>query len=140
MKVFFSIFFFLFFGFLSKIFAQNYSFETTDLTMSVREDGRWSKFADPKEAKLMVRFDPTKDRITVFSEIAQFFKIVNYLKKQTLKDRDVVAFDCINQEGTKCQLAIHTIKKEKGANQLYIYYKDIVLIYNMKLQEDKPTK
>jgi hypothetical protein len=140
MKVLFTTIFLLSFGFTSKIMAQNYSFETTDISMSVREDGHWSKFADPKEAKLMVRFDPKKDRITVFSEVAQFFKIVNYLKKQNLKDRDIVSFDCLNQEGTKCELAIHTMKKEKGANQLYIYYKDIILIYNMKYIEEKPTK
>jgi hypothetical protein len=132
MKAFFTITFFLILGFSSKIAAQNYNFETSDVSMSVREDGRWSKFADPKVAKLVVRFDAGKDRISVYSEVPQFFKIINYLKKQNLKDRDIISFDCVNQEGTKCEVAIHTMKKEKGANQLYVYFKDIILIYSMQ--------
>jgi hypothetical protein len=116
----------------SKTYSQSYNFETTDMSMSVKVDKkRWSEFANPKEAKISVIFDSNRDRITIFSEIPQFFKIVNYKEKQIAKDRDIVSFDCVNQEGTKCLLAIHTIKDLKKSNQLYVYFKDIVLIYNM---------
>jgi hypothetical protein len=116
----------------SKIYSQTYNFETTDMSMSVKVDKkRWSEFANPKEVKVSVIFDTKKDRITIFSEIPQFFKIINYKEKQTTTDRDIVSFDSVNQEGTKCLLAIHTIKDQKKSNQLYVYFKDIVLIYNM---------
>jgi hypothetical protein len=116
----------------SKIYSQTYNFETTDMSMSVKVDKkRWSEFANPKEVKVSVIFDTKKDRITIFSEIPQFFKIINYKEKQTTTDRDIVSFDSVNQEGTKCLLAIHTLKDQKKSNQLYVYFKDIVLIYNM---------
>jgi hypothetical protein len=116
-----------------KAIGQIYLFETTDVTMSVKDKGKWSDFADPKNAKVSVVLDTRKNRITVYSESTQFFKIRDYLPKENLKDRSIVTFNCTNQEGTKCQLAIHSLKKEKGSNQLYIYFKEIVLIYNMKL-------
>jgi hypothetical protein len=122
--------------FSSVVVGQSHIFETIDVTMSVKDNGKWSEFADPKPAKLSVIFDENKDRISIYSEVSQFFKIREYKQKQTLKDRNIFTFNCTNQEGTKCQLAIHSIKKEKGSNQLYIYYKNIVLIYNMKLVDD----
>ncbi|WP_310556136.1 hypothetical protein [Flavobacterium sp.] len=117
---------------ISKIYGQTYNFETTDLSISVKDNTKkWSDFANPKDVKISVVLDTKKDRITIYSEIYQFFKIVNYKEKQIVNNRDIVSFDCVNQEGTKCLLAIHTINDQKNSNQLYVYFKDIVLIYNM---------
>jgi hypothetical protein len=124
----------VFFG--SKTYSQTYNFETTDMSMSVKVDKkRWSEFANPKDVKVSVIFDSKRDRVTIFSEIPQFFKIKEYKEKQTAKDRDIVSFDCVNQEGTKCLLAIHTLKNQNKSNQLYVYFKDIILIYNMVYKE-----
>lgn len=113
--------------------AQKYRFETTGVSMSAISDkGKWSDYTKFKEAKIVVNFDSSKDRITIYSEILQFFKIINYKNKVTAKDgTEIESFECKNEEGVTCLLSIYTYKNKDPKNRLYVNFRDRVFVYDM---------
>ncbi len=113
--------------------AQKYRFETSAVSISILDEkNKWSEFTKFKDAKLVVTLDTEKDRITVFSEIVQFFKIINY-KEVVVKNNDEIAsFECTNQDGEKCLISVYTYKNQAIKNRLYINYRDRIFAYNMK--------
>lgn len=113
--------------------AQKYRFETTGVSMSIISDkGKWSDYTKFKEAKIVVTFDSNKDRITIYSEILQFFKIVNYKNKITAKDgTEIESFECKDQEGVACLLSIYTYKNKDPKNRLYVNFRDRIFVYDM---------
>lgn len=118
-------------------FSQKYRFETTDVSLSINEKGKWSAYAPFKEAKIIIVFDQNKDRITVYSEILQFFKILKFKEEAKTKEAEIVTFECLNQENEACIISIYTYKKGNIKNRLYLNFKDRILVYNMKYVTEK---
>ena len=130
MKIDFKILLFaLFFGTI--VNAQTYRFEVSAVSMSVKEKGKWSSFTPFKEAKIVASLNTKKNFIAVYSEIEQYFKIVKYYDKKEENGKEIVGFDCVDQNAESCFLEIQTRKKE-NMSQLYINYNDRILVYNMK--------
>ncbi len=111
--------------------AQEYRFEISEVAMSVKTKGKWSNFTEFKEAKIIAKFIPNKNRIIIYSEIEQYFKILDSKEKQIIDGKEVLVFNCVDQEMQSCILEIHT-RKEKNMSQLYVNYPDTILVYNMK--------
>lgn len=112
--------------------AQSYRFETTGLSMSVKNSkGKWSPYSDFKDVKIVVTLDTNKDRIVVYSEVIQLYTILGYDDPKTNEEGSVDTFQCVNNDGEKCVLTIRSIKGS-DLKQLYIYEDSRVLIYNMK--------
>ena len=112
--------------------AQTYRFETTGLSMSIKNSkGKWSPYSDFKDVKIVVTLDTNKDRIVVYSEVIQLYTILGYDDPKTNDEGSVDTFQCVNNDGEKCVLTIRTIKGT-DVKQLYIYEDSRVLIYNMK--------
>jgi hypothetical protein len=125
-----SLLFLLFIGLNAS--AQSYRFETSGLSMSIKNaKGKWSPYSDFKEVKIVVNLDTSKDRIVVYSEIIQLYTILGYDEPKTNKEGSVDTFQCVNNDGEKCVLAIRSPKGSK-IKQLYIYEDSRVLVYNMK--------
>jgi hypothetical protein len=89
---------------------------------------------------MIVVLDADKDRIVVYSEALQLFNIVKYYDKKETKDGNVVSFLCIDNAGIECNVSIFTRKDKNNLKQLYIYYEDRVVVYNMSLLSDKPKE
>ena len=132
---------FLFITISVKTYSQKYRFETSGVSMSiVDKKGKWTKYTDFKEAKIVITLDTQKDRITIYSEMLQFFKIVNYKEPITQKGDEVASFECVNQEGETCLISIYTYKKKEVKNRMYINYRDRIFAYNMSFVENKTNK
>ncbi|MCL9806867.1 hypothetical protein NAT51_15130 [Flavobacterium amniphilum] len=123
------ILFLLFFGTFAK--AQTYRFEVSAVSMSVKDKGKWSSFTPFKEAKIIANLNTQKNYIAVYSEIEQYFKIVKYYDKKEEDGKEIVGFDCVDQNAEPCFLEIQTRKKE-NMSQLYINYPDRIFVYNMR--------
>ena len=65
---------------------------------------------------------------------------MKYGNQEKKGDDDVVTFNCVDNNGVECTLAIYTRKKQGGRNQLYITYQDMIIAYNMTVLEDKSAK
>ena len=87
---------------------------------------------------MVVVLDADKDRIVVYSEALQLFNIVKYYDKKETNEGNVVSFLCIDNSGIECNVSIFTRKDKNNLKQLYIYYDDKVIVYNMGLLKDEP--
>lgn len=112
-------------------FAQDHRFEVSEVAMSVKTKGKWSDFTEFKEAKIVAKFIPNKDRIIIYSEIEQYYKILDYKDKQVIDGKEILVFNCVDQDLVSCIIEIHT-RKEVNMSQLYVNYPDRILVYNMK--------
>lgn len=131
---------FLFFASVTT-YAQKFNFKTSGYMVSQKDNkGNWSDWSKLQKSEMTVLLDMESHRIVVYSEVLQLFSIMKYGNQETFGDDDVVKFDCVDNNGVECTLAIYTRKKQGGRNQLYITYQDMIIVYNMTVLEDKPAK
>ena len=131
---------FLFFASVTT-YAQKYNFKTSGYMVSQKDNkGNWSEWSKLQKSEMTVLLDMESHRIVVYSEILQLFSIMKYGNQETIGDDDMVKFNCVDNNGVECVLAIYTRKKQGGRNQLYITYEDMIIAYNMTVLEDKPAK
>uniref|UniRef100_UPI004049E8C8 hypothetical protein n=1 Tax=Flavobacterium sp. TaxID=239 RepID=UPI004049E8C8 len=131
---------FLFFASVST-YAQKFNFKTSGYMVSQKDNkGNWSDWSKLQKSEMTVLLDMESHRIVVYSEVLQLFSIMKYGNQETIGDDDVVKFNCVDNNGVECTLAIYTRKKQGGRNQLYITYEDMIIAYNMTVLEDKSTK
>ena len=131
---------FLFFASVTT-YAQKYNFKTSGYMVSQKDNkGNWSDWSKLQKSEMTVLLDMESHRIVVYSEVLQLFSIMKYGNQETIGDDNVVKFNCVDNNGVECVLAIYTRKKQGGRNQLYITYEDMIIAYNMTVLEDKPAK
>lgn len=132
----------LFLFFVSTVsYAQKFNFKTSGYMVSQKDNkGNWSDWSKLQKSEMTVLLDMESHRIVVYSEILQLFSIMKYGNQETIGDDDVVKFDCVDNNGVECTLAIYTRKKQGGRNQLYITYQDMIIAYNMTVLEDNSSK
>ncbi|MDP5027713.1 MAG: hypothetical protein NWQ14_05760 [Flavobacterium sp.] len=131
---------FLFFA-SATTYSQKYNFKTSGYMVSQKDKkGNWSDWSKLQKTEMTVLLDMESHRIVVYSEVLQLFSIMKYGNQEKKGDDDVVTFDCVDNNGVECTLAIYTRKKQGGRNQLYITYQDMIIAYNMIVFEDNPAK
>ena len=134
------ILFFLFFASVTA-YAQKYNFKTSGFMVSQKDKkGNWGDWSKLQKTEMTVLLDMESHRIVVYSEVLQLFSIMKYGNQEKKGDDDVVTFNCVDNNGVECTLAIYTRKKQGGRNQLYITYQDMIIAYNMDVLEDKTAK
>lgn len=122
-------------------YAQKYNFKTSGFMVSQKDKkGNWGDWSKLQKTEMTVLLDMESHRIVVYSEVLQLFSIMKYGNQETIGDDDVVKFNCVDNNGVECTLAIYTRKKQGSRNQLYITYQDIIIAYNMDVLEDKAAK
>lgn len=126
---------------LSVAQAQQYRFKTTGFMVSEKTKfGEWSVWSKFQKSEMVVVLDAEKDRIVVYSEVLQLFNIIKYYDQKETKEGNVVSFLCIDNSGIECDVSIFTRKDKNNLKQLYVYYDDRVVVYNMNLMSDKPKE
>lgn len=122
-------------------YAQKYRFKTSSFIVSNKDNkGKWSDWSKDQKSEMIVTLDMENHRIVVYSEVIQLFSIIKYGDQETKGDDDVVSFNCVDNNGLECLLTIYTRKKQGNRNQLYIVYQDMIIAYNMLLEEESQTK
>lgn len=127
-------FVFLFLIASASVFAQQFKFKTTSLTVLER-GGRmneWGKWSEPEPTQLFISLDFDKDKIVVYSRDIQHYRIIEALPKQVTKDDEINSYLCKNQFGEKAKLSFIVRKNEKNRTQLYIYFTDIIFCYDIE--------
>lgn len=111
--------------------AQTYRFKTTGFTVldKIRGGGKWSDF---QTSSMVITLDSKKDRIVVYSQEVQLYRIVSYEPKEETDDDLIYPFICQDDDGQKFTITIITRKKQGNRKQLYINQKDFVIAYNIE--------
>ncbi len=128
-----SLYFFLFFAFLSVgSQAQTLTFKTSSVSVTEKnEKGKWNKWSEFVDADLIITIDGKKNRIVVNSPDIQVFTIKAYGEKMENEDQKIVPFDCVDNNGSKCNILVITHKKENNRMQFYINYSEVKFVYNI---------
>jgi len=122
---------FMIFG-LQSVSAQLYKFQTTGFSVMEKDaKGKWGKWSKLQKAEIVVTLDTDKNRLLVYSQEIQLYKILKYREKEE-NDNDIVhAFDCQDENGEEFTISIITRKKQSNRKQLYINQKNVIIVYNV---------
>ncbi len=112
--------------------AQTITMKTSSVSVTEKNaKGKWNEWSDFVEANLIITIDGKKNRIVVNSPDIQVFSIVSYGEKTETDDQKVVPFECVDNNGSKCNIFVITHKKENNRMQFYINYSEVKFVYNI---------
>jgi hypothetical protein len=128
-----SFYFFLLIAFLSVgSQAQTLTFKTSSVSVTEKnEKGKWNNWSDFVDADLIITIDGKKNRIVVNSPDIQVYTIKAYGEKIENDDQKIVPFECVDNNGSKCNIIVITHKKENNRMQFYINYSEVKFVYNI---------
>jgi hypothetical protein len=118
--------------------AQVYRFKTTGFSvLEKNEKGKWGNWSDLQKTEMIITLDTNKNRIIVYSQEIQLYKIITYQPEQENDNDLIYSFECSNEEGMPFTISIITRKQQGNRKQMYINQKDVILMYNIENYKDK---
>ena len=117
----------------TKVFGQVYKLKSTAFSSKYKiNEYKWSEWSDATESSVLITFDLTNDRITIYSKETQVYDIAEYEGKTTDEDGDdMFSFFCIDKDGTKCRVKSLKLNSQNGRMQMYVNYNDMIWLYNI---------
>lgn len=106
--------------------AQKLWYKTTAFAYHINDDP-WSDWAP---SSLLVKFDLDNDKITIFSDEVQIYRIVEEITPPYDNQGTTVAYRTLNQDNSKCIIRLR--RRNDGDCQLYIDFADISWVYSVK--------
>lgn len=130
----FRYFVFLFLLASASVFAQQFKFKTTSLTVLERggKYNEWGKWSTPMETQLFVSLDFDKSKLVVYSREIQHYRILETLPKQITETDEINSYICKNQFGEAAKASFIVRKDENFKTQLYLYFTDVVFCYDIE--------
>ena len=118
--------------------AQTYKFQSKNFSvMEKTPKGTWGNWSDLQDAGIVITVDTNKNRIVVYSQEIQLYTINNYGEREE-NDSDIIyPFSCQDVDGEKFTISLITRKSQNYRKQLYINHKDVIVVYNIELVEEK---
>ena len=121
-----------FFGLSNQMYSQTLLFKTSAVSVTEKSPkGTWNKWSDFVDAQLLITIDGKKNRIVVNSPDIQVFSIKAYGEVIENEDEKIVPFECVDNNGSKCNILIFTHKKENNRMQFHINYSEVKFVYNI---------
>jgi hypothetical protein len=106
-------------------FAQTEWFTATEFAIKV--DNEWSDWID---CDISVKIDIGNDKVTIYSNEVQIYRIIDKVDPPRDKNGTQVAFSMIDQDGDRGMFRIR--KQHDGAIQIYVDFIDISWVYNIE--------
>lgn len=126
---------------IHKTNAQTYKFLTTGFSVLEKDEkGKWGKWSNLQDASIVITLDTKKDRIIVYSQEIQLYKIVQYQAEQENADDRTYPFTCADEDGVPVTISIITRKNQDNRKQIYIARRDIIVVYNIIMYPEKSDK
>jgi hypothetical protein len=112
--------------------AQPIRFQASSVSFTdKKEDGSWNEWSDFVDAKVLITLNAKKDLITINSSEVQSFRIKAYGEITDNDEVNIVPFECVDNNSSKCNILIITKKKENNRIQFYITYNEVKFVYNI---------
>jgi len=126
---------------MQQITSQNYKFLATGFTVSEKNGkGQWSKWSDLEKTSIIITVDTKKDRIIIYSQEIQLYKIVNYEKVEENENGKIYPFTCSDEDGQPFTISIIMRKDQDNRKQLYVKHKNAIIAYNIETYNDEVKK
>ena len=117
----------------TNVFGQVYKLKSTSFSSKYKiNDYKWSDWSEATESSVLITFDLTNDRITIYSKETQVYDIAEYEGKTTDEDGDdIFSYYCIDKDGSKCRVKWLNLNSQNGRMQMYVNYYDMIWLYNI---------
>jgi len=123
---------FVFAAFFQNAEAQVYKFQAYGFSVLEKTpQGTWGKWSDLQKTNLIISLDTDKNRIVVYSQEIQLYRIVGYEPKEESETDLIYPFTCEDDDGQKFTISIITRKNQNNRKQMYINQKDVIIVYNI---------
>ncbi|WP_130733632.1 hypothetical protein [Flavobacterium sp. J27] len=117
---------------LSYSFGQQFNFQTTSLSVLQKDKkGNWGKWSTPEKVKVIVKLDYDKNKIIIYSNVIQYYSVVEYLQKEITKVDEINSYLCKNIDGYPFKISFIVRKDLKNKTQLYVYGEDYIFCYDI---------
>lgn len=112
--------------------SQVHQFKTTGFAVleKSKAGGKWSEF---QPSAMAITLDTNKNRIVIYSQEIQLYRIESYEPVEESEDDIVYPFACRDDDGQTFTITIITRKKQGNRRQLYINQRDYVIAYNIEV-------
>lgn len=113
-------------------FADVFKYQATGISLRCIDDtGYWTDWTAWEKCSILVVINTNSDIIDIYSAEQQQYDIYSYDGKESDGQGGTqLKFSCVDAEGTRCAIAIRTQKD--GQMQLYIYYSNASIAYNIQ--------
>lgn len=116
---------------LTIVSAETLYYRTTDFAFKIYQNGEWSKWSDWIESDCRVNINLDSDKIIIFSNEPQIYKIIELKEvKEDKSSGQQIIFRVIDQDDDYGDLRLR--KQKDGNLQLYVDFADIMWVYNIK--------
>ncbi len=114
-------------------YGQVHKLRTTSFNFRQKiNEYKWSEWVEETEASVLITFDLTNDRITIYSNEKQVYDIAEFEGSTVDKDGDdVYSYYCVDESGQTCRVKWLKLNSQNGRMQLYVYYSDLNWLYNV---------
>jgi hypothetical protein len=125
----------MFLTFSSNVFGQVYKLKSTSLSSKYKiNEYKWSEWTEATDVSVLITFDSTNDRITIYSKVTQVYDIAEYEGMTTDDDGDdIYSYYCIDKDGVRCRVKWLKLNSRNDRMQMYVYYNDMCWLYNVYL-------
>src|SRR5690606_4163887 len=103
--------------------------------MSKNERGKWGDWSDFQKSSMVITLDTNKDRIVVYSQEIQLYRIVSYEPEEENENDLIYPFVCQDDDGQRFNISIITRKNQGNRKQMYINQGDFIIAYNIENYE-----
>lgn len=137
-----TLLFILFFAIgIQESHSQVYKFKTTGFSVLEKDNkGKWGKWSDLQNAKIIITLDTNKNRIIVYSQEIQFYEIMDYQPKEETEADLIYPFTCKDIDDQEFTISIITRKNQNNRKQLYINQRNVIIVYNIENVIEKNDK
>ncbi len=118
--------------------AQTHKFISSGFTVKERNSrGQWGPWSEFQKSDVVISLDTEKDRIIIYSQELQHFKIVSYHEKTENESDIIYGFSCTDDNGVPFVISIITRKTQGNRRQMYINHKNVIVAYNISTYDEK---
>ena len=122
----------VFLAFSTVSFGQVYKLKSTSFSYKYKiNDYRWSDWDEWKEATVLITIDLNKDRITIYSKVTQVYDVAENEGEYDSDGDKTLSLYCVDKDGLTCGIRLVKLNSRGGKKQLYVDYKDMILVYNV---------
>lgn len=118
-------------GFASAAFAENQWYKSNSYAFKqVNSYGYWNNWSDWQPCNVNIKFDMINDRITIYSNVTQSYKITYYYGDTQDDYGGYQSYFLANEaNGGRCTIRLRI--EQNGNSQIYIEYTNAMWVYNV---------
>lgn len=112
--------------------AQSSKFLATSFSVQEKRGVDWTEWSAPEESKISIILDETKDRVVVYSQEVQLYRINTYHEVIENENEILYTMSCVDESGWPIRIMLMVRKNQNNRKQLYIYQGKFTIVYNLE--------